>query len=254
MATPATWSELARWREALRGERYDVVIDAQGLIKSAVIASVALGRKHGLDAASAREALAARFYDVRHHVARAQHAVERNRQLFGSALGYHVRGEADYGLQARDAPTARDSSDSPEVYFLHSTTSADKHWPESRWIELGRALCARGLRVVLPWGDSAGAQRSERIAAALSLCRVPRALGIDELAWSLRGAHAVVGVDTGLSHLAAALGAPVIGLYCATSPALTGIHGAPRARNLGGRGTPPSAQAVLEALAELGVC
>ncbi len=239
---PSTWREIGEWRRRLSAERYDAIIDIQGLVKSAILAAAANGRRHGFDAASAREPVAARFYDVVHHVSQAQHAVARNRELAAAALGYRVHEAVDYGLRSeRDGATG-------EVVFLHSTSRAEKHWPEAAWVELGRRVEDKGLAIVLPWGTQAERGRSERIAAALSNARVPPALGLRELARLLAAANSVAGVDTGLVHLAAALGTPVAAIYCATDPKLTGVYGADRALNVGGPGGPPSPDEVFVAL------
>jgi heptosyltransferase-1 len=234
---PAVWSEIGEWRRALRRERYDAVIDTQSLFKSALIAAAALGRRHGLDRASARELLAPMFYDVRHSVPRAQHAVERNRQLAGKALGYHPGGAIDYGLRA---PAA---SKSNYAVLLTMTSRDDKLWPEERWIELAREL---RMPTMLPWGSDAERSRAQRIAEAAGGTSIPRRLGIDELASLFVGAAAVVGLDTGLTHFAAALGVPTVGIYCGSDPALTGLYGAPRAMNAGAPGRPPGVGEVLK--------
>ena len=236
---PLVWSEIREVRRAIGAERYDAVIDTQSLLKSALIASWAKGTRHGLDRDSAREPLAARFYDVRHAVPRALHAVERNRRLAAAALGYPL-GALDYGLRA--SVPAREAA----VIFLTMTSRDDKLWPEERWIELGRAL---GGKVLLPWGSDAERLRAERIAAALPNGSVLPKQTIDELASLFSGARAVIGVDTGLTHLAAAMGARTVGVYCGSDPALTGIYGAPRAVNVGGPGRAPGAAEVLKLLA-----
>jgi len=236
---PAVWGEIAGVRRALAAERYDAVIDTQSLIKSALITSWARGPHHGLDAGSAREPLAARFYDQRHAVPRELHAVERNRRLAAAALGYAVPATLDYGLRA--APAVNGGA----WVFLTMTSRDDKLWPEERWIELGRAL---GGRTVLPWGSEAERLRAERIATALPEGSVPPRQAIDGLASLFSGARAVVGVDTGLTHLAAAVGARTVGIYCGSDPALTGIYGALRFTNLGFLGHPPSVAEVLKVL------
>jgi len=233
---PAVWSEIGAWRRALRRERYDAVIDTQSLLKSALITACASGRRHGLDRASARELLAPMFYDVRHSVPRAMHAVERNRLLAAKALGFSLSTIPDYGLRV---PTVGKSS---YAVLLTMTSRADKLWPDQRWVEL-----ARGLRMpaMLPWGSDAERRRAQRIAAEAGGTAIPRRLGIDELAKLFAGAAAVVGLDTGLTHFAAALGVPTVGIYCGSDPALTGIYGAPRARNAGTAGRPPEVDEVI---------
>ncbi len=245
---PAHWREFGQYRRALSGVRYDCVIDTQGLIKSALLAQAASGTRHGYAGSSAREPLAAKLYDVVHAVSRDLHAVVRNRRLAALALGYELPAEVDYGI----AVPAGVGPVEPRAYcvLLHATSRADKLWPEQAWQGLGEELARQGYISILPWGDAAERARSERIARALPGAVVPPALGILAMAGLLAGAHAVIGVDTGLTHLAAALGRPVVALYCGTHPGLTGVYagqGAP-VRNLGSMDTGPELAEVLTAL------
>jgi len=232
------WREIGAWRRSLAAERYDAVIDTQSLFKSALIARAACGRRHGLDRPSAREWLAASFYDVRHAVPREMHAVERNRQLAALALGFSLCGPPEYGLHL---PRAGKSG---YVVFLTMTSRADKLWAEQRWIELGRAMRAPAI---LPWGSEEERLRAQRIAAAIGGTVLERK-SLEDLAKLFVAARAVIGVDTGLTHLAAALGASTVGIYCASDPARTGIYGAPRAHNVGARGRAPEVAEVLKLL------
>jgi heptosyltransferase-1 len=240
---PPVWGEIARFRRALTAQRYDAVVDSQGLIKSALICAAAAGTKHGMDRASAREPLAARFYDVAHAVPKGRHAVERNRRLTAAALGYSLDEPLRYGLlpAAADAP-----GDAPYAVFLTMTSRDDKLWPEAAWIELGRSL---GLKVLLPWGNDIERGRAERVGAAIGNASVPCRLGLAELGGLFEKAQSVVGLDTGLTHLAAALGSATVGIFCSSDPSLTGLYGSPLARNVGARGKPPAVREVLEALA-----
>ncbi len=239
--SPAVWSELRAFRRALTTERYDAVIDSQALLKSAVVCLLASGRKHGMDAESARERLAARFYDVTHTVSWRLHAVERNRLITAEALGFALDEDVRYGLRAEGAsPLEQDSS---YAVFLTMTSRKEKLWPESRWIETGRAL---DMPVVLPWGNDAERRRAERIRAAVPQAIVPRRMALEELARLFVHARGVIGLDTGLTHLAAALGAPTVGIYCGSDPALNGLYGAPHAKNVGRPGRAPEASEVLK--------
>ena len=247
----AHWREFGQFRQALAGMRYDCVIDTQGLIKSALLARAASGTRHGYAGASAREPLAAKFYDVKHVVPRDLHAVVRNRRLAALALGYEVPAVLDYGIAAPAA--ARALAPEPYGVLLHATSGADKLWPEPAWERLGAELARQGCALLLPWGDAGERARSERIARALPKAVVPPALDIRGMAGLLAGAQAVIGVDTGLTHLAAALGRPVVALYCGTHPELTGVYagqGAP-VRNLGGPGLVPGVAEVLTALRQV---
>jgi len=243
---PAVWSELLELRRSLGAERYDAVVDTQGLLKSALLCTVARGVRHGYDAQSAREPLAARCYHVRHAVARAQHAVERNRALSAAALGYALDEECDYGLRVEGAPPIEPGG--PYAVLVTMTSRDDKLWPEGRWVQLGRALGSRGLRCILPWGSEAERLRCERLASAIGDALVPRRMALDELARLFGGARGVAGTDTGVTHLAAALGVPTVGIYCGSDPALTGLYGGARIRNLGDNGAPPATAAVAAAL------
>jgi len=247
----AHWREFGQFRRALAGVRYDCVIDTQGLIKSALLALAASGTRHGYAGSSAREPLAAKFYDVAHAVPRDLHAVVRNRRLAALALGYALPAALDYGIAvpASAAPIVP----RPYCVLLHATSRADKLWPEPAWERLGAELARQGCASVLPWGDAAERARSERIARVLPTAVVPPALDILAMAGLLAGAQAVIGVDTGLTHLAAALGRPVVALYCGTDPGLTGVYagqGAP-ARNLGSTQVVPEADEVLAAMHEV---
>ena len=236
---PAVWSELGEFRRALAQERYDVVIDTQSLLKSALVARFASGTKHGMDRSSAREALAARFYDVRHVVPRSLHAVERNRRLTAAALAYRIDSAPRYGLRVNGATHEK------QVVFLTMTSREDKLWPEARWVELGKAL---GTAVVLPWGSEAERMRAERIAEGIGSASVPSRMSLAELGVLFLKARAVVGLDTGLTHLAAALGVSTVGIYCGSNPELTGLYGAEHATNVGAQGRAPEVADVLKSL------
>ncbi len=244
----AHWREFGAYRRALAGMRYDWVIDTQGLIKSALLALAAAGKRHGYAGASVREPLASKFYDEVHAVPRDLHAVVRNRRLAAMALGYELPAALDYGI-ALPAGSAM-LEPRPYCVLLHATSRDDKLWPEPAWVRLGNELARLGYASVLPWGDAAERSRSERIARSLPQALVPEAQGILGMAGLLSGAQAVIGVDTGLTHLAAALGSPVVALYVGTHPGLTGVYagqGAP-VRNLGDTGVVPEVAEVLTAL------
>ncbi len=239
-----TWREIGAFRARLRAQRYDLILDTQGLVKSALVAAQAIGPRCGYDAASAREPLAARFYQQHCAVSTAEHAVVRNRRLAAAALGYTADDAPDYGIAVAPAifpwlPPA------PYAVLLTATSRDDKLWPEAHWLELGRRLQEQGCRAVLPGGSAVERERAARLAAAIPGAAAAPPLDIAALAAVLAGGRAAVGVDTGLTHLAVALKVPTVALYTATDPGLTGVFGTAFHRNLGGKAQLPTPAAVL---------
>jgi len=241
---PTTWSEIALSLRRIRGREYDQVIDTQGLFRSAVIARFARGKLHGYDARSIREPAAAWIYDVRHRVSRELHAIARNRALTALALGYAQDGAIDFGLErARLVGPLHQ----PYAVLLHATAQREKEWPQDNWLAVGRALAARGFGLLLPWGTEGERLRSERMAGQLANARVPERQPLDDVARMIAEAALVVGVDTGLLHLAAALAVPLVAIFVGSEPGLTGPMGAGPMAVVGGKGAPPSAAAVIAA-------
>lgn len=225
-AVADTWRQIAAARISLKSEPYDLVVDAQGLLKSALWARAARGVRCGYDADSAREPVVARFYERRFAVSRELHAIERNRCLLAQALGYALDDlRPDYGLAGLAARLPAPGIELPASYVvgLHGTSRTDKEWPVAGWKGLAAALLQAGRPLVLPWGNDAERRRAEAIAATVPATVVLPRLGLDALAVIIDRADAVVGVDTGLMHLAAGLGKPGLALYTATRPALTGV-------------------------------
>jgi heptosyltransferase I len=244
----ATWREISRGLQHMRARRYDEIIDTQGLLRSALIAKLARGNRHGYDVSSIREPAAALFYDVRHRVAWEQHAIARNRMLTGLALGYRPDGTIDFGLERAKLTGP---SRKPYAVLLHATARREKEFPEDRWIDVGRALAARGLDLTLPWGTDGERVRGERMAAQIPDARVPERRPLDETARIIAGAAIVVGVDTGLLHLAAALKVPLVAIFVASEPGLTGPMGVGPIAIVGGNGASPQAVEVATAAERL---
>ncbi|MCX7314910.1 MAG: lipopolysaccharide heptosyltransferase I [Alphaproteobacteria bacterium] len=243
----STWRAVAGFVRALRARAYDAVIDTQGLVfKSALIARAARGKRHGYDPNSVKEAFSCAFYDVRHRVEWKQHAIARNRALTGLALGYAPEGPPDFGLDR----AALAGTGAPYGVLLHATARADKEWLETNWRMLA-ALLGTSIDLIVPFGNDKERERAMRIVAATPRARVPDRAPIDEVARLIAGAKFVVGVDTGLLHLAAALGVPLVAIFCASEPGLTGPMGAGSIRVLGSKGAPPSVGEVAEAVGRI---
>jgi len=218
--------EYKNFKKNLKSTDYDLIIDAQGLLKSGLICSMAQGKKVvGLDKESIREKAANRFYDESYPVSRQQHAVERTRILFAQALGYGLDGQSlDYGISLQQSEQKENNS-GKSLYFLHGTTWQSKLWPEQYWIELANKAVSEGYQIKLLWGNEEEQQRANHIAALVPNVTVMSRLSLTEIAGQLLQADIIVAVDTGLAHLAAALDRPTVALYGASDPAKTGTYG-----------------------------
>ncbi len=218
-----TWGEIRQFQQRLRQDQYDIVLDSQGLIKSAVIAWQSSGKRVGLDAASAREALASWSYHSRLSSPSGQHAIWRNRVLTAQALNYPLGDEVcpSYGITPPNYSARKIAL--PEQFLLafHGTARPEKEYPEVDWIKI---LSSMPCAVLLPWGNDRERQRAERMAAEVKQAIVLPKLSLTEIAGVLARAKAVIGVDTGLMHLAAAFKKPGLALYPATPPRLYGVQ------------------------------
>jgi heptosyltransferase-1 len=219
---PALFAHRNRLRRDLEARRYDLVIDLQGLLKSVATARLAVAPIAGYDAASIREPAASRFYNRTFAVSRELHAVERNRRLLAAALDYRVPDrKGSFGLAKGEG------EEQPARYaiLIHSASWPSKLWPEGEWQRLVRHLADRGLPAILPWGSVEERARARRIAAAGNATVLAERLGGAELAAVVGGATCAVGLDSGLTHLATALGVPGVWLFGPTDPGLTGPYG-----------------------------
>jgi heptosyltransferase-1 len=217
-------SDFRRFKRELRGSRYDLVIDAQGLLKSAVICGMVPARTVGFDQQSIREKLAVSYYDESHAVSWQQHAVERTRELFAHALGYSKTAQADYGIPPADFSEQVEPS-GRFLLFLHGTTWPTKLWPESYWQELTRLATENDFQVKLLWGNEEEKSRAQQIAGLDPKASVIDRQALSAIAKLMYQSAAIVAVDTGLAHLAAALGRPTLALYGASDAKRTGTYG-----------------------------
>ncbi len=247
---PQSWRELRAFRNALRREDYAFVLDLQEQVKGALVTRMARGRRHGFDRQSIREPLATWLDDVHHRIPRDQHFIDKSRALAAAALGYRVEGPPRWQF----APPAAAALTPASRYALvfHATSRADKLWPEERWRALLAHLAQAGIAPLLPWGNAAEEARSQRLAAGVEGAIVPPSRTLPELAALARTAEVVIGVDTGLTHLAAAMGTPTVAIFTATDAALAGVARAgAHARDLGGNGHVPSLDEVIAAAGQL---
>jgi len=238
----ATWQAIGAAKADLRREHYDRVLDLQGLVKSALWARQAHGPVAGYDRHSIREPLASFFYQQTAAVSRGLHAVERCRKLAAAVgLSDPPDGPPGFGLRA---PRSGWAPATPYAVLIPNASRREKLWPERHWTSIGRKLHERGWLPLVLWGRPEEQSLAEHIAAS---CEgdVPPFLRVGEMASVLAAARQVVGLDTGFTHLAAALGRPTVGIYCDHEPGLAGITGPGMVASIGGKGQVPSRNDVL---------
>jgi heptosyltransferase I len=241
----ATWQAMGELRRELQRGHYDLVLDLQGLSKSALWARQAGAPVAGYDKHSGRDPLASRVYQHRLAVSLQLQAVDRCRQLAAGALGYQLPpGPPDFGLRP---PSKAWAPGGPYAVLIPNASRREKLWPERHWVSVGKRLKDLGWTPLVLWGHDSEQSLAENIAAS---CEgdVPPFLRVGEMAAVLAGAQHVVGLDTGFTHLAAAIGRPTLGIYCDHDPGLAGITGPGRVASIGGKGMVPSRNEVLALL------
>lgn len=213
-------------RQQLGKHKYDLILDAQGLMKSAFLTWFAHGKRVGLDWSSARESLASLFYQEKHGVNFYQHAITRMRLLFSQALGYALPNTPpDFGINTALFDTTKASVGDKYLVFLHGTMWVTKQWPEAYWIALAKLAEVQGYQIKMSGGNAEEIARARRIAAHSSAIQVIPRMSIGEMAALLVHASGAVAVDTGFGHLAAALGVPTVSIYGPTNAEYTGALG-----------------------------
>jgi heptosyltransferase-1 len=246
-------AEVRAFFRDLRAEQYDYVFDTQGLIKTGLVMAAARVRPGGQKVGMANgtedsgyEGASRIFHSRSIPVAPRTHAVERGRQVAAQAMGYAIDSPPDFGLPAPD-PAKRPAWMPADDYavFFHGTARDAKKWAPAHWIALGQALAP--LAILLPWGSPSEKHEAEYLAAALPNARVLPKLSMMDAVELARHAALAVGVDTGLTHIAAAAEAPTIEIYCDSPRWKTEGNWSPRIVNLGDTGSPPSVDEVVAA-------
>lgn len=249
LRSPDTRAALRQWRAEMAQTPYDLVIDLQGLLKSAAFACFASGPRAGYDRHSIREPLAALLYARTAHVRKDLHAIDRCRQLMAQLMGYGLPSTPpDFGLRAN--PQAWVPGPGAFAVLIPCASRPEKAWPEAHWVAMGHMLRARQLQVAVLWGSPAEQALAQSIASAIG-GHVPPFLTVAQAADTLAQAAVVVGLDTGMTHLAAAHGRPTVGIYCDHEPGLAGLRGSGPVLSLGGKGRVPTLADVQSALEQV---
>ena len=260
-----TWKEFFCFRKALQAVSYDVLIETQGLLKSALVCALARKSSYAVVAGLANatefsgyEPMARAFYNQCVQVPNQCHAIDRSRWVMSSALDWPL-------LNRQESPThfypesyvaqlgsSEISSDlrilkKPFILCFHCTAREAKRWSNEHWISLGKSLSSKGYQIVFPWGNSSEKKISVQLASQIEGAIVPGAFSIQEAFRIIASASLTVGVDTGLTHLAAVLGKPTIEIYCDSPRWKTEGYWSDQIINLGDIKAPPTVNAALSA-------
>ncbi len=257
-----TFMEISEFRRNFHYVSYDLVIETQGLLKSAVVSRLAKrnvgGTITGLGNAtegSGYEPIARWFYTHCVQVPKQCHAVERSRLVAAAAMNISTvlstpkfYPQAFVEMLAKNNQKISANFNVPYILIFHATAREGKMWSESHWIEIGQHIAAKGYRVILPWGNLAEKAVSERLCRHIANAVVPEAFNLTQAFTIVAGAQIVLGVDTGLTHLSAIMCKPTIELYCDSPRWKTEGFWSENIRNLGDVGQPPSVQQVIAAI------
>lgn len=253
-----TRAEIKGFFRQLRALEYDYVFDTQGLLKTGIIMGAARvvkgGQKVGLangSEGSGYEGISRIFHSKSIPTDPRTHAVARGRIVAGAALGYAVDTPADFGLPPLTAADVRPAwmPAEPYIVYFHGTARDAKKWAPANWIELGRALAP--WTILLPWGSEKERLEAQALAAGLPNARVLPKLSMADANLLARHARLAIGVDTGLTHIAAAFNLPTVEIYADSPRWKTEGNWSPRIINLGDQGTPPAVAEVLAAAQSL---
>lgn len=256
----ATWQQFFAFKKQLQETQYDYLIETQGLLKSALVCALANKSNHAVVAGLANatqfsgyEPIARLFYNQCVHVPVDCHAVDRSRWVMCSALDWPLIERSNtplfYSESFSQALVKKKIADIKKPYVLcfHSTAREAKRWSNQGWVALGQELASRGYEVVFPWGNLAEKVISDEIARQVPGSLVPPAFSIEDAFSVITGAALTIGVDTGLTHLAAVLGKPTVEIYCDSPRWKTEGYWAKNICNVGDIGSPPSTPEVINA-------
>lgn len=254
-----TWQEFGTFKKSLRAKQWDLIVDCQGLFKSAIMTRIAAQKgtipTYSYSKESIRDPFAARFYQHGFSVEKGLTAIERNRQLFGKIFNYTPALLADFGIQHWNE-TSELTPNKPFAALIHGTSAENKEWPEHKWIEIGHWLAEKGLISILFWGNHREKERAERIAQQVPQAIVMPKVSIQEAGLILSKAALIIAVDTGFAHLANTQDRPVIGLFLGSHADYAGViptKGNPHAVNLGGKGEDPAVAEVIQTIEGFGI-
>ena len=259
-----SWKKFFAFKRELQEVRYDLIIETQGLLKSALVCALAKKSSDAVVAGLANatefsgyEPISRVFYNQLVQVPFHCHAVDRSRYVTCSALDWPLIDRAE---KAQFYPVSHVESivtpkvaglEKPYILFFHSTAREAKRWANTHWVQLGKKLSSLGYQVVLPWGSADERVVSMELARQIPGSLVPNAFSIEEAFSVITNSALVVGVDTGLTHLSAVLNRPTVEIYCDSPRWKTEGYWSEKIRNVGDIQKPPTVDEVTKASLDL---
>jgi len=257
----STVIEIISFYRRIRQDKYDFIFDVQGLLKTGLVMRIArlskFGKRVGLGNAtegSGYESISRLFHTNSIKVGLHTHAVLRGRQVAAKALAYTINKVPDFNMQisqTRNIKLPFVLHKHTYVVLVHGSSKATKKWPVSCWAEIGNFLIERGLYVLLPWGNEEEKHNASNLAGLINKAHVLPKLSLIEVMSVIKYASLVIGLDTGLTHIAAAFNCPTIELYCASPRWKTEGNWSEKIINLGDLGYFPTTLEVKKAIATL---
>lgn len=222
----STWRAMRGLRRELHAQRYDLAIDLQGAVRSALI-----GRASGSELVGEAEPREgpARWLFQRRVVTRGVHVIEQAAEVLAGATGLRLTPElpaipVDCAAEARVHALVPDAK--PLVLMHPGAGWGAKRWPAARYGVVAAALASRGYSVVVNCAPGEEALAAD-VARSSGGAALDIATDMGELIAMTRRCALAIGGDTGPAHLACALGKPVVGIYGPTDPARNGPWGVP---------------------------
>lgn len=226
---PNTWKKYYEFIKQLNTHKYNKIIDAQGLLKTSlfITSNIINGIKHGMNSLSAKEPISCWCYDHHHHIPKNQHAIERIRQLFSYSLQYPIPTyPGQYNINHHfNNSSIRTPSKPPYLIFFHTTSQSKKEWPKLNWHILTQHAINTGYHIKVPFWTKQEKLNTKQLKNHFQQITILPNLTLKKIAHQINKATATISVDTGLSHLSAALNCPNLTLYGPTNPKLIGTYG-----------------------------
>ena len=211
----AIFKEIKRVKKYAKAN-YDLVIDAQGLLKSAIVAKL-LGKKAaGFNRNSIREKVASWFYNIGVDIDYAANTIDRNAKVLGEPLGVEItpqmilNKEPFLFFKESEIYKSYLSSDKKNIIFVIGSTWESRNYPKEKFAALADILQEN---VLIVWGDKQEREKAEWIAQNSSFAFVMPKLNLNELKALIASADLVIGNDTGPTHMAWGLNIPSITLF-----------------------------------------